>query len=312
MADLGKDQWLNRYLKGLRLADHVYSDLSVRWGEFIEPSTDPRPVPADGTLRLAVIASLPVGFLMLKTLLAVSRRSPEAFHIVCVLTDDPLNPDAKVSAKKRIWHHFEEDERRQIEAETVKLALSAGIPVFTGDIKDDWFRSTLAELKPDSVLCCGFGQLIDKPFLQLANLGVINMHPSDLANGFGAGPAPFEDSRTRDAQSTCWTVHFMNEAIDDGQILGSSPPINIRQADGSFPHDPIAYYSKVTDGLDHLAFHTVNALVDWHESGQTEPMKSIDFDRLFSRTIKQRMLEPIRDFPVYLFPDPDLFAARSS
>ena len=310
MADLGKDKWLNRYLRGLRLADHVYSDDSVRWGEFIEPNADPRPVPAEGTLRLAVIASLPVGFLMLKTLLAYSRQFPSAYHIVCVLTDDPLNPDARVSARKRIWHHFDEEERRQIEAETVKLALSAGLPVFTGDIKDDWFRSTLAELKPDAVLCCGFGQLIDPPFLRLANLGVINLHPSDLAHGYGAGPAPFEESRSRDAHTTCWTAHFMNEAIDDGQIIGSSPPITIRQADGSFPEDPIAYYSKVTDGLDHLVFHTIRSLVAWHGSGQTTPMTAIDFDRLFADTIKQRMLEPIRDFPSYLFPDPELFEQR--
>ena len=45
MADICKDTWLNQWLKGLRLADHVYSDASVRWGEFIEPNKDPRPVP---------------------------------------------------------------------------------------------------------------------------------------------------------------------------------------------------------------------------------------------------------------------------
>lgn len=155
-------------------------------------------------------------------------------HVVCLLTDDPANADARISVRKRIWHHFPEDERRSIEAETAKLALSAGIPVYTGDIKDDWFRSTLADLRPDAVMCCGFGQLVDAPFLRIEELGVYNFHPADLANGFGAGPAPYEDSRARDAATTCWTVHLMNEAIDDGHILGSSPPINIRSADGAF------------------------------------------------------------------------------
>lgn len=32
MADPAKDHWLNRYLKGLKLADHVYSDERIRWG----------------------------------------------------------------------------------------------------------------------------------------------------------------------------------------------------------------------------------------------------------------------------------------
>lgn len=309
MADPAKDHWLNRYLKGLKLADHVYSDERIRWGEFIEPSVDPRPRPGEQTLRLAVIASLPIGFLALKTVLAYAACFPRDLHVVCLLTDDPANADARISVRKRIWHHFPEDERRSIEAETAKLALSAGIPVYTGDIKDDWFRSTLADLRPDAVMCCGFGQLIDAPFLRIAELGVYNFHPADLANGFGAGPAPYEDSRDRDAATTCWTVHLMNEAIDDGHILGSSPPINIRSADGAFPDDPQDYYTKVADGLDHLVFHTIRTLVAWHQGGQTTPLTRIDFDRLFSAEIKRRMGEPLRSYPEYLFPDPDLFAS---
>jgi folate-dependent phosphoribosylglycinamide formyltransferase PurN len=311
MADLTKDTWLNQYLKGLRLADHVYSDETIRWGEFIEPNSDPRPIPKKETLRLAVIASLPGGFLTLKTLLAYANSFPEKLHIVCLLTDDPGNPDARISVKKRIWHHHSDMERRQIEQETVKTALEAGIPVYTGDIKQDWFRSILSELLPHAVLCNGFGQLVDRPFLQIPELGVYNFHPSDLAQGFGAGPAPYEESRSRDAKTTCWTVHLMNEAIDDGHIVGSSPPINIRHADGTFPADPTDYYSKIADGLDHLVFHAVDRLIEWHESGQTVPMSKIEFERLFTDKIKARMLEPIRDFPEYLFPDPSLFSTTN-
>ncbi|CTQ54898.1 Methionyl-tRNA formyltransferase [Roseibium album] len=309
MADVTKDDWLNQYLKSLRLADHVYSDETVRWGELIEPNSDPRPRPTAETLRIAVIASLPVGFLTLKTLLAYARCFPARLHIVCLLTDDPENPDAKISAKKRIWHLYPDNERKLIEQETVKTALEAGIPAYTGDIKRDWFRNALSELQPDAVLCCGFGQLVDRPFLQIPNLGVYNFHPSDLAHGFGAGPSPYEDCVSRNAQTACWTVHLMNEEIDDGHIVGSSPPINIRQADGTFPPDPKDYYNKVTDGLDHLVFHTVNSLVDWHQSGQTAPISKIEYESLFTDAIKTRMLEPIRDFPKYLFPEPSLFSA---
>ena len=308
MADISKDAWLNRSLKGLKLADHVYSDESIRWGEFIEPSSDPRPAPSDTTFRVAVIASLPVGFLVLKTLLALAKCQPDKLYITCVLTDDPVNSDAKVSARKRIWHIYPENERRQIELQTVKAALSEGIPVYTGDIKQDWFRTALSELKPDAVLCCGFGQLIDAKFLKIPQLGVYNFHPSDLAQGHGAGPAPFEDCKARGASTTCWTVHLMNEAIDDGHIVGSSPPINIRTADGSFPDDPVDYYSKVADALDHLAAHTLYALLVWHGQGHRTPLRALDYDALFPAAVKERMLKPVGTVPEVLFPDPALFS----
>lgn len=310
MADISKDGWLNRQLKGLRLADSFSSDETIRWGEFIKPSRDTRPQPTDETLRIAVIASLPLGFLTLKTALAYEEHFPEDVYIVCLLTDDPANADAKIGVKKRMWHLFPEEERRLIEAETVKSALAAGIPVYTGDIKRDWFREKLSGLSPDAILCSGFGQIIDPPFLKIPKLGIYNFHPSDLVHGFGAGPAPYEDSKARDAKFTCWTVHLVNEAIDDGHILGFSPPINILHADGRFPEDPKDYYSKVADGLDHLVFSTIEALTGWHRASRTEPMSGIDFGARFPHEIKQRMLEPIRDFPEYLFPDPALFTGR--
>lgn len=308
MSDLSKDIWLNRWLKGLRLADHVYNDESIRWGEFIEPSVDSRPRPASDTLRIAVIASLPVGFLTLKTLLAFAHHFPAKLYISCLLTDDPLNQDARISARKRIWHLYPEDMQRELESATVRTALSAGIPVYTGDIKQDWFRETLRDLKPHAVLCCGFGQLIDKPFLRIPDLGVYNFHPSDLASGHGAGPAPHEDVKQRNADTTRWTVHLMNEEIDAGHIVGSSPPINIRRSNGKFADNPIDFYSKLTDGLDHLVFHTTKSLVAWHARGQTKPMDSIDFEKLFTSEIKARMMLPITDFAEAVFPDPTLFA----
>ncbi|WP_298820366.1 formyltransferase family protein [uncultured Roseibium sp.] len=308
MSDLSKDFWLNRWLKGLRLADHVYNDASIRWGELIEPSVDPRPHPFNDTLRIAVIASLPVGFLTLKTLLTYARHYPAQLHISCLLTDDPLNQDARISARKRIWHLYPQDLQRELERATIRTALTAGIPVYTGDIKQDWFRETLRDLKPDAVLCCGFGQLIDKPFLRIPNLGVYNFHPSDLASGHGAGPAPHEDVKQRNAHTTRWTVHLMNEEIDAGHIIGTSPPINIRRSDGEFPDDPIDFYSKLTDGLDHLVYHTVKCLIEWHAHGQTKPMRSINFEQLFTPEIKARMMKPIAYFPDVVFPDPTLFA----
>ncbi|MES0881733.1 formyltransferase family protein [Roseibium sp. SCP14] len=307
MGDVTKDAWLNNLLEEYQLADSVYDDTSIRWGEFIQPASDPRPNIAPGILRLAVIGSMPVGFLMLKTLLSYARQFPDKLHIACLLTDDVANPEAKIGVRKRIWHVYPEDVQRRIEFATIKSALDAGIPVYTGDIKTDWFRETFSELKPDAVICCGYGQLIDGPILEIPRLGIYNLHPADLAHGFGAGPAMYDDSRSRNAISTCWTVHLMNEALDAGPIVGSSPPINIRMTNGDFPESKVDYYTKVMDGLDYLTFHTISSLIDWHLRGHTMPMTQVDFAALFPSAIKRWMMEPVREFPEHIVPDPALF-----
>ncbi|MEM9632623.1 MAG: formyltransferase family protein [Pseudomonadota bacterium] len=308
MEDITNDAWLNQLLDEYRLADDFYEDRSIRWGEFIQPSSDPRPDLTSGSLRIAVIGSMPVGLLTLKTLLSYARHFPDRLHIVCLLTDDAANPEAKIAVRKRIWHVYPAEVQRRIEFTTIRSALDAGIPVYTGDIKTDWFRSTFSELNPDAVICCGYGQRIDGPILKVPRLGIYNLHPADLAHGFGAGPAMYDDSKARDAETTCWTVHLMNEALDAGPIIGSSPPINIRMSNGDFPQSKADYYTKVMDGLDYLTFHTVNSLIAWHRNGQTSPMKHLDFETLFPNTIKRWMMEPIREFPEHVAPDPALFS----
>ena len=197
----------------------------------------------------------------------------------------------------------------------MKAALEAGVPAYTGDIKEDWFRETLAELKP---ACRNLLRLrpTDRPAVpdESRNSGFTTCTRPISANGHRRGTGALgQHCRDRDAETTCWTVHHMNEQIDDGHIVGVSPDINIRLADGGFPGKPIDFYSKMSDGLDHLVFHTARSLVGWHQRGQTTPLNRIDFNALIAPGhIKQRMLEPIRDFPQYTFPDPNLFAASQS
>jgi folate-dependent phosphoribosylglycinamide formyltransferase PurN len=307
MGDSAKDAWLNQLLEEYLLADTFFDDTSIRWGEFIQPTSDPRASITPATLRIAVIGSMPVGFLTLKTLLSYARHFPDQLHIVCLLTDDAGNPDAKIGVRKRIWHVYPEEVQRRIEFSTIRSALDAGVPVYTGDIKADWFRETFSQMKPDAVICCGYGQLIDGPILKTPKLGIYNLHPADLAHGFGVGPAMYDDSRSRNAETTCWTVHLMNEALDSGPIVGSSPVINIRMPNGDFPENKIDYYTKVMDGLDYLTFHTVQSLIEWYQNGHTTPMKHLDFNALFPSAIKSWMQEPIREFPQHIVPDPALF-----
>ena len=78
-------------------------------------------------------------------------------------------------------------ERVAIEVATIETALQAGVPVYTGEFKIDWFYRQLASWRPDVIIVCACGQIFDARILELPRYGVYNFHPSDLAHGHGAG-----------------------------------------------------------------------------------------------------------------------------
>ena len=72
-----------------------------RWGRLILPA--PEEVnrrPGEG-LRVLCIGSWTLGLLAFETLLSLEKDSPEGVKLVALLTDDPLDVDAKISLKKR-------------------------------------------------------------------------------------------------------------------------------------------------------------------------------------------------------------------
>ncbi|MCP4318662.1 MAG: hypothetical protein GY789_22365 [Hyphomicrobiales bacterium] len=308
MDNIKKSEWLNDQLRRFRLAHEFVSDSSVRWGELIVPEAGRDQPRSDKALRIVAITSLPIGFMTLQTLLAHERGFPDRVNLACVVTDDPMNADAKIGVRKRIWHHYNRAERAVIESQTVMSALQNKVPVYTGDIKQPWFKNQLGAMQPDAVICCGFGQMLDPEFLSIPKLGCYNIHPTDLSRNIGVGPAPYEGAKANDVRTSRWTVHIMTKDIDGGPIIGLSPPIFVRTESGGFPDNPIDYYSKMLDGLDYLVFHMAKALADKKLDGRTDPVKQLDFDALFPAHIKQRMLEPLRQSPKYPFPDPALFS----
>jgi len=261
MSDTSKDAWLNERARHQRKGRTFQSSDELRWGELIRPATGENPEKTDDGLRVVAIASMPIGYLVLQTLKAYERRYPDRLNLVGLLTDDPLNDDARISARKRIWHLYPLEQRARLEFATVESGLEVGLPVFTGDVKNDWFRACLRSWRPAAVICCGYGQVIDAPFLAVPPMGVYNFHPADLSEGHGAGPAPYDDAAERNIRTTRFTVHLMSEEIDAGPVVGVSPPINIRTETGAFPSDPAVYYTKMLDGLDEFAFHLVETLI---------------------------------------------------
>ncbi len=295
MSDVSKDSALNMRLRHDQPGRRFVTNDDVRWGELVLPAPGENPDKGDSGMRVVALTSFPFGYLVLETVKAYECRFPGRLNLVGVITDDPVNSDARISLRKRIWNFVDPEHRLEIETATVEAGLSFGVPAYTGEIKNDWFRSRLREWRPDVILCCGFGQILDRPMLDLPSIGVYNFHPSDLAHSRGAGPAPFDAVKARNATTSCWTVHRMIEAVDQGPIVGSSPPIRVTDEDGALPEHPLPYYNKMADGLDHMVAAMLDALTETHGSRDPQPVEHVPFDDVIPDRIKQRMMAPARD-----------------
>jgi hypothetical protein len=264
-----------------------------RWGELIAPATDETSkAPATG-LRLVLFASFEFGYMALEVVKAYVRRFPGRVQLVGLVTDDPVNQTARIGLKKRVWKYMGRDETLAIETAIVESALGEGVPAYTGEIKIDGFRNLLEAWKPDAIVSCVFGQVIDSWIISRPIYGIYNFHPSDLAHGYGAGPTPAEDLAARGATSTVWTIHQVIEAVDAGPIVAASPAINVLDLGGSLPTNPLVLYDKLLEPLGCLAACLVDALSKRFASGTPGTLDSLEVEAAIPAEVRARMLEPI-------------------
>ena len=186
MSDITKDALLNARLRHNRSDRQFITDDTTRWGELILPAPDENPDKRDGGMRMIAVTSFLFGYLVLETIKAYERRFPKRLDLVGVITDDPVNSDAKIGMGKRFWKFFDPDHRLDIETATVEAGLSFGVPVYTGEVKNDWFRAHARDWRPDVIFCSGFGQLMGPVLLGLPPMGVYNFHPSDQRDAVGS------------------------------------------------------------------------------------------------------------------------------
>lgn len=265
-----------------------------RWGELILPAPEETTTAHAGTLRVVLFASFEFGYLAVEAVKAYARRFPDRVQIVGLVTDDPMNTEARIGLKKRLWKLLARDEIVAIETAVVEAALTVGVPVHTGEVKIDGFRSLLESWKPDAIVSCVFGQVIDRPIIERPAYGIYNFHPSDLAHGFGAGPTPAEDLAVRGATSTVWTIHQVSEEIDSGAIVAVSPRINVADDTGKLPAESLVVYDKLCEPVGCLAACLVDALWRRREAGQSGRLTALDVKAAFPAAMLARMQEPIR------------------
>src|SRR5262249_22190256 len=231
-----------------------------RWCELILPAPGEAEGAGAGGLRLVMFASYEFGYLALDAVKAYARRFPGRLQLVGLATDDPMNAEARIGLKKRIWKHVSREEVVAIETAVVEAALGVGAPAFTGEIKTAGFHAVLDPWRPDASMSCVFGQVIDATIIERPPYGIYNFHPTDLAHGFGAGPTPAEDLAAAGMMSTVWTIHHVIEAVDAGGVVAVSPHINIADRHGGLPTDPLIVYDKLLDPVGYIAASLVDAL----------------------------------------------------
>ena len=106
-------------------------------------------------------------------------------------------------------------------------------PEKIGNIIDE-----LKQLNPDLIITCAYGQIVPKEILEIPRLGCINVHASLLPKLRGG--APIHRAIMNGYKKTGITIMYMNEKMDDGDII-SQAEIEIDDKDtASTLHDKLS------------------------------------------------------------------------
>jgi phosphoribosylglycinamide formyltransferase-1 len=86
--------------------------------------------------------------------------------------------------------------------------------------EDIWIKA-IQELQPDLIVLAGFMRILDSKFLATFKNKIINLHPSLLPSFPGLNS--IEKAFEKKVKITGCTVHWVNEKIDEGEIIAQAP-----------------------------------------------------------------------------------------
>lgn len=99
------------------------------------------------------------------------------------------------------------------------FAIENNLPVYQYDKIRIEGVDDLKALSPDLMITCAFGQILSKEILEIAKLGVINIHASLLPKYRGASPINF--AILNGEKTTGVTIMKTDEGVDTGDIIYS-------------------------------------------------------------------------------------------
>ena len=263
------------------------------WGALYLPLQEKKT--SDKALKVVLFGSTNAGALVVDSLFRFERKYPDLMSLVAVATDDPSDPNTRISVNKRIWKYYNTDEMLILRNKVIDLSTRGGIPCYTGSIKTQYFRDMLQQWQPDVILMCCFGQIVDPFIFEYPVYGMYNFHPSDLAANIGVGAHPFRDTMRNGNSTSVMTIHHVNELIDRGPVVGFSSNINIKKADGSYPASILSLQEKIPSVSGWLGTELIREVIKHKEEGIQQPVSRIDFTSRTPKHIKQKLLEPAND-----------------
>ncbi|PKP54028.1 MAG: hypothetical protein CVT92_01385 [Bacteroidetes bacterium HGW-Bacteroidetes-1] len=254
------------------------------WGGFYKPLR-PKAEKKVG-LRAVLFVSCNSGYLLLKNLANFEALYPEKLNIVGIVTDDPLDPDARISIKKRIWNEFTKEEHRFLFQRIIDTSIGLGIPCYSGAIKTDYFHEIFNAWNPETMLMFCFGQIVDTVTHKFPVMGSYNFHPSDLLNNIGVGSQPFQLTIKNGMKTSNLVIHEVTDVIDRGPIVGISPPVNICLTNGSYPDSILTLDDKITSVGGWMGVELIESIFSNKVAGMTGRVDVIDFEKQIPATIK--------------------------
>lgn len=272
----------------------VKQDPGFEWGELILPLKRRE---HKGGLRIVLLGSTTAGKLVLDTLLRFAGNHPGEIDVIALATDNTRDPQARIGIKKRIWKYYSMEERENLMGMVTQTALTAGIPCYTGAVKNDYFKGLLKEWDPELIIMCCFGQKVDRFIFEYPRYGMYNFHPSDLASNIGAGAKPFESTILKGRTTSHMILHQVTEIIDGGPITGISPRINISLAEGGYPDNFLVLQEKIPSICGWMTYGLLLEILRHKEKGMNGTVMKIDFEGLIPEAIKEMLMEPVNNDP---------------
>ena len=263
------------------------------WGEYYEPLT-PKINEGNG-LRIVLFVSCNCGIRVLKQLSLFEKRNPGLLNLTGVVTDDPVDPLARISIKKRIWSQYTTDQRIELKNGIVNTSMKYGIPCYTGAVKTEYFKSIYRSWNPEVLIMFCFGQKLDEYLFEFPVMGAYNFHPSDLPKKIGAGTQPFQNAIRNGLTTSPMVIHQVTELIDMGPITGVSSPVNICLADGTYPKSLLTLLEKITSIGGWMCIELVSELIQLKAKGEKGTVEWIDFETVLPEHIKQFLMTPATD-----------------
>ena len=152
----------------------------------------------------------------------VLKALDDNYKVSCVITQ----PDRMVGRKQEMVHP-------PVKVEADKRVILTLQPEKIKDVVEE-----VKHINPDLIVTCAYGQIVPKEILDIPRLGCINVHASLLPKLRGG--APIHRAIMDGHSKTGITIMYMNEKMDDGDIISQVETSILDTDTASSLHDKLS------------------------------------------------------------------------